>query len=89
MAKLYQDTAEVRDKLLAHRMREYWEVCLWDASAVLFGGWIPLEDDAGSNRFYLQPEAEAGLRRARETYGSAAVLKLIHWKAQEGENHDP
>jgi len=81
---MYQDTEEVRDKLLARHMREYWEVWLWDASAVLFGGWITLEDDAGKNRFYLQPEAEAGLCQARQTYGSAAVLKLIHWTAQEG-----
>ena len=79
---MYKDTAEVRDKLLAIHMREYWGVWLWDASAVLFSGWITLADDAGKKHFYMQPEAEAGLRQAQLTYGSAAILKLIHWIAR-------
>jgi hypothetical protein len=81
---MYQDTEEVRNKLLVRHMREYWGIWLWDASAVLFGGWIKLEDGAGKTRIYDQAEAEVGLRRARQTYGAAAVLKLIHWTAQEG-----
>jgi hypothetical protein len=83
---VYQDTEEVRAKLLAQHMRPFWEVWLWDAEAVLYGGWYPLHDTEGHQRVYDHAEALAGLRLARKTYGPEAVLKFMAWTVAEEVN---
>lgn len=80
---MYQDTEEVRTKLLNRHMRPFWEVWLWDPAAVLYGGWCPLEDAEGHSRMYDRNEALAGLTLARTTYGPAAILKLLAWTVAE------
>jgi hypothetical protein len=80
---VYQNTEEVRNKLLNRHTRPFWEVWLWDPEAVLYGGWCPLEDAEGHQRMYDRAEALANLATACASYGPAAVLKLMAWTVAE------
>lgn len=86
---MYRDTEEVRTKLLAHHTRPFWEVWQWDAEAVLFGGWCPLENAEGHTRMYVRDAALAALTLARETYGPDAILKLMRWTVVEDAAEQP
>jgi hypothetical protein len=77
------DDPAVKAKLFTRLTRDHWQVYLWEPTAVLFNGWIPLEDEQGHSICFDRAEAVANLALARRSYGPDADLRLLRWTLQE------